>query len=353
MRIAFASVLLALPVLAVQAQDPARLSRDSIISLVSSTTGVTKDAASVALGESPAALKKATDYLTAVKVIGLAASARDEDAMAQTVDWALGKVADVALDGTAAGTVLTGVTAYKTALELTRDMIVNPRFDAETYRLYKKVRGANPTDQVEQGLAFQRATAGAGSYFSLKKQMAENLVRSKGWKKEYIGPKLDTLIWNGIDAYWATRLEARWKKEWVTEHKDSLLTDLAAKQKKAITETRVAARPVTPPTPGQPRPQPTSTAPTAQDSAVVAAFIAGEEAHMRFLADYQHRAGWPDFQYRMTWPVPPHIENGVMVWAGLSEQKVDAQHEWTSASVMGDAKNPIRTPLSAVRPWKP
>jgi len=346
--------LAAIPALA---QDPARLPRDSIVSLVSTGTGMSKDAASLALGDSPAALKKATDYLTAIKVISLAASARDEDAMSQTVDWALGKVADAALKETAAGTVLTGVMLYKTTLEVTRDMIVYPRMDAETYRIYKQQRGQNPTDEIERGLAFHSATSGAGSYFSLKRRMYDDLVRSKGWKKELLGGKLDTLIYNGIDAYWEARLEARWKKEWVTEHRDSLLADLSAKQKKALNDTRVAARPTTPTPVAQPvalpKPATKPAGATAQDSAIVAAFIAGENAHVQWLTDYQHKAGWPEFQHRLKWLVPPHIENGVMVWASLIEQKVNAEHEWTGLSSAGDAQNPMRTPLGSVRPWKP
>jgi hypothetical protein len=328
---------------AVRAQDPAKLSSDSVARLIAAGVGMSKDAVSTALGDAPGSLKNATDALTVIKVVSLASAARDDDAYQTAVDGLLGKVLDKALDKTVAGTALTAVQLYKSTLEVTKEYVVLPRMDENTYRLYVKMRGTNPTDRELKGTAFQAATQGAGSYGTLKKTMYARLLASRGLREELVqGTRTDSALWKSIDAYWEGRLEARWQREWIAAHKDSLIADVWAKQKVALQVAKY----------GQPvRAQEN----TAEEKALIAEFVAGEEAHAKALAERYRAQGYTDAQFKVSWLYGPVIKNGVMEYAVQMMQKIDKDHPWTDASTLGDAAHPARLPVGQIRRsvWKP
>lgn len=325
------------------AQDPSKLSRDSVMRLVATGTGMTKDAVGLALGDSPAALKTAADALTVVKLYTLAAEARDDEAYQAAVDWALGKVADKLLDKTVAGTALGAVSLYKSTLEITRDYVVLPAMDENTYRLYKKTRGTNAFDKGEAGLAFQRATQGAGSTFAVRQRMFEEMLRKRGITKEIVdGTSTGDALYKSIDAYWAQRLEARWQREWIADHKDSLITDAWARQKKAMQIERFGQ---------EVRQVPMSDA----DKALLADWVAGEQAHAKWNEEYYHKQGYPDAAARIIWNYGPVIADGFLVFSETVEVKIDKDHPFSAISTTGSAQYPFRIPVSGLRSriWKP
>lgn len=330
------------PLGAALAQSPNALAmgRSQIIDEFAKGTGIATDAATLSLGGTPAKLEKAQHYLAAIQIVGQLADARDDAAASTAIDWVLGKARDRVVTGPAA-TALTAVTLYKASLEGLRDWVVLPRWDEQ---MYQKYRASRRTGDTRAGggpevleVAFADATGMGSAFNTLKQRIYDDMIRAKGLDPEKVGPKFHDALWLQIDVYLAARMELRYQRDYLREHRDEI-TRAYWQQARAelVTPTTVAGAA----TPGGPA--------RAADEAVVARYKAAEEARMQEWIAFDRQRGYLETQYRWDWIVA-RIEGSDLLVATKVWQKFDKAHDWSDISTFGSAANPMRISLSTLR----
>jgi hypothetical protein len=332
-----AALFAASPLMA-QSSNPLALSKSQIIDEFARGSGIAGDAVNLSIGNTPAKLEKAQNYLTTVQIISQLADARDDAAASTAVDWVIGKVKDKVITGPAA-TALTAVTLYKASLEGLRDWVVLPRWDEQMYQTYKRMRiegdtkaGGGP-EVLET--AFNKATGVNSAYMALKQRIYDEMVRAKGLDKEKIGPLYERALWAQIDAYLASRMELRYQRDYLKEHRAELLAATWREGRETLVTSTVA----TAPKPG--------TA-SADDEAVVARYKAAQEARINEWIAYDRKNGSMETQYRWEWVVL-RLEGNTLKVASVVWQKYDKDHPWQTTSVFGSADRPFELSLSELR----
>ena len=192
-------------------------SREEVISEVARQTGLTNDVVSLIAKENPQLLQGFNDAVLGVKVVNSLADARDTEALADLMGYAVDKLRDKALPSVMNG-FITAFKVYKTALDVTRDYYYVPKLDARLYNAYREAR----TDGLRRGdmsieemtAAFERAsTRGWSGYYGVKDSMFEALVKAKGYNKDLMGEPMKQALWRQIDDFWTKRCEAKLLQE--------------------------------------------------------------------------------------------------------------------------------------------
>jgi hypothetical protein len=323
-----------------QGNNPLALSKSQVIDEFARGAGIGADAATLSLGNTPAKLEKAQNYLAAVQIVSQLADARDDAAASTAIDWVLGKVKDKVVTGPAAA-ALTAVTLYKSSLEGLRDWVVYPRWNEQMYQEYKRARTEGRTragdgpETIET--AYNMATGAGSAYESLKRGIYDDLIRAKGLTKDHIGPRVDKSLWAQIDAYLEARMELRFQRDYLREHRDEIVQ---AYWREARTELVTPTAVV-----GATRPGAQA---SAADEAVLARYKAAEEARMQEWLAYDKRVGNMETAYKWDWPVL-RIEGGDLLVATVVWKKYDSKAKWSEISIFGSAQNPMRISLSTLR----
>lgn len=297
------AVLAGLPTRSARAApDPSTWTRDQVVTAVAQGTGMTKDAVGLALGDSPKSLEKATEILTGVQIISQIADARDDDAAATAVDWALGKVKDKLVTGPAA-TALTAVSLYKTTLELVHDHAYMPAMDDRIYEAYRSQRLAdarggqlNPSAESSD-TAFSTATTRSGSgYQVVKDRVYQEMLKRRNIKASDVGPRLEGWLRSQIDVYWQARMESRLQRQWMKENKDRLLDQAWGTAKADM----AAAKPTLPKG-------------LAEDPDVTAALAAWKADYEKDVAASSGDKGYYKYTQKLEWVTPPYVKDGAVV----------------------------------------
>jgi len=325
---------------AAQGSNPLSLSKSQVIDEFARGAGIGADAAALSLGNTPAKLEKAQNYLATLQIVSQLADARDDAAASTAVDWVLGKVKDKVVTGPAAA-ALTAVTLYKASLEGLRDWVVYPRWNEQMYQEYKRARTEGRTkagdgpETIET--AYNLATGAGSAYESLKRGIYDDLIRAKGLAKDHIGPRLDKSLWAQIDAYLEARMELRYQRDYLREHRDEITRNYWQQARaELVTPTTVA---------GAARPGGQA---SAADEAVLQRYKAAEEARMQEWLAYDKRVGNMETEYRWDWPVL-RIEGSDLLVATVVWKKYDSKAKWSEISIFGSAQNPMRISLSTLR----
>ena len=123
--------------------------------------------------------------------------------------------------------MLTAVTLYKASLEGLRDWVVLPRWDEQMYQRYRSSRlagdlhaGGGP-EVIET--AYNDATGMGSAYNALKQRIYDDMIRAKGLNKEIIGTRFDRALWAQIDAYLVARMELRFQRDYLREHRAEVI----------------------------------------------------------------------------------------------------------------------------------
>ena len=192
-------------------------SREEIINEVARQTGLTNDAVSLIAKENPQLLQGLNDTVLGIKVVTSLADARDTEALADLMGYAVDKLRDKALPSSLNGFIV-AFKVYKTALEVVRDYYYVPKLDAALYNAYRQARTdglrRGDTSAEEISTAFELATTKLwNGYYPVKTSMYDALVKAKGYNKALIGPTLEQSLWRQIDDFWMKRCEAKLLQE--------------------------------------------------------------------------------------------------------------------------------------------
>src|SRR6476620_6052784 len=136
-------------------------SREEVISEIARQTGLTNDAVSLIAKENPQLLQGLNDAVLGIKVVNSLADARDTEALADLMGYAVDKLRDKVFPSAMNG-FITAFKVYKTALETTRDYYYVPKLDAGLYNAYREARAdglrRGDTSIEEITNAFERAS---------------------------------------------------------------------------------------------------------------------------------------------------------------------------------------------------
>lgn len=332
-----AALVLSFPVHA-QSPSPLTLSKSQIIDEFARGAGIGVDAASLSLGNTPAKLEKAQNYLTTVQIVSQLADARDDAAASTAIDWVLGKAKEKLITGPAA-TALTAVTLYKASLEGLRDWVVLPRWDEQMYQRYKASRqtgdaraGGGP-EIIET--AYNDATGMGSAYNALKQSIYDEMINAKGLNKEVIGARMDKALWAQIDAYLVARMELRYQRDYMREHRAEILQNYWRDARDQLVTQVVSG--------GAGGAQA-----SAADQAVMGRYKAAQEARMAEWIAFDRQRGYMETQYRWEWVVL-RIEGDQLLVANKVWQKFDKDHPWNDISVFGSAAAPMKISLAELR----
>lgn len=208
------------------AQDLNQPSREEVINEVARQTGLTNDAVSLIAKENPQLLQGLNDTVLAVKVVNSLADARDTEALADLMGYAVDKLRDKALPSAMNGFIV-AFKVYKTALEITRDFYYIPKLDAGLYNAYRQARldglRRGDTSAEEMSTAFtQASTRDWSGYYAVKESMFDALVKAKGYNKALMGETMKQSLWRQIDDFWMKRCEAKLLQEVLQANKAEL-----------------------------------------------------------------------------------------------------------------------------------
>ena len=200
--------------------------REEIINEVARQTGLTNDAVSLIAKENPQLLQGLNDTVLAVKVVNSLADARDTEALADLMGYAVDKLRDKALPSAMNGFIV-AFKVYKTALEITRDYYYVQKLDAGLYNAYRQARAdglrRGDTSAEEMSTAFERATTRDWSgYYAVKDSMFDALIKAKGYNKALMGDEMKQSLWRQIDDFWMKRCEAKLLQEILQANKAEL-----------------------------------------------------------------------------------------------------------------------------------
>ncbi len=290
------------PASVLAAQDPSTWSRDQIAAALAQGTGMTKDGVGLALGDSPKAMDRATDALVGVQVIAQLSEAKDEDAAATAVDWAVSKVKDKLVTGPAA-TALTAVSLYKASLDAIHDYAYMPAMDERIYAAYRAQRMADsrsgqlsPSPESSE-TAFSVATEKSLSgYQVVRDRVYKEMLKRRNLAPEMIGKRFEDFLRGQIDMYWQARMETRMQREYLRENRDRLIAQAWEQARKDL----AAAKPKLPAGLGAD--------PDAE--AALAAWKADFEAEINSRGGDK---GQYTYTEQLEWVTAPYIKNGSVV----------------------------------------
>jgi len=220
-------------------------SREEVISEVARQTGLTNDAVSLIAKENPQLLQGLNDAVLGIKVVNSLADARDTEALADLMGYAVDKLRDKALPSAMNGFIV-AFKVYKTALEITRDYYYVPKFDAGLYNAYREARAdglrRGDTSVEEMTTAFERAsTRDWSGYYAVKDSMFEALVKAKGYNKALLDEKMKQGLWRQIDDFWMKRCEAKLLQEILRANKAEMERQIWARASRRLNEIKTAA----------------------------------------------------------------------------------------------------------------
>jgi hypothetical protein len=219
--------------------------REEIINEVARQTGLTNDAVSLIAKENPQLLQGLNDTVLAVKVVNSLADARDTEALADLMGYAVDKLRDKALPSAMNGFIV-AFKVYKTALEITRDYYYVPKLDAGLYTAYRQARAdglrRGDTSVEEMSTAFERATTRDWSgYYAVKDSMFEALVKAKGYNNALMDEKMKQALWRQIDDFWMKRCEAKLLQEVLQANKAEMERQIWSRVSRQLNTIKTAA----------------------------------------------------------------------------------------------------------------
>lgn len=220
-------------------------SREEVINEVARQTGLTNDAVSLIAKENPQLLQGLNDTVLAVKVVNSLADARDTEALADLMGYAVDKLRDKALPSAMNGFIV-AFKVYKTALEITRDYYYVPKLDAGLYNAYRQARAdglrRGDTSAEEMSTAFERAsTRDWSGYYAVKDSMFEALVKAKGYNKALMGEQMKQSLWRQIDDFWMKRCEAKLLQEVLQANKSEVERQIWSRASRQLSAIKSAA----------------------------------------------------------------------------------------------------------------
>ena len=221
-------------------------SREEVINEVARQTGLTNDAVSLIAKENPQLLHGLNDAVLGVKVVNSLADARDTEALADLMGYAVDKLREKALPSAMNGFIV-AFKVYKTALEITRDYYYVPKLDADLYNAYREARAdglrRGDTSIEEMTTAFERAsTRDWSGYYGVKDSMFEALVKAKGYNKALMDEKMKQALWHQIDDFWMKRCEAKLLQEILRANKGELERQIWSRASRQLDAIKNAAR---------------------------------------------------------------------------------------------------------------
>ena len=219
--------------------------REEIINEVARQTGLTNDAVSLIAKENPQLLQGLNDTILGIKVVNSLADARDTEALADLMGYAVDKLRDKALPSAMNGFIV-AFKVYKTALEITRDYYYVPKLDAGLYNAYREARAdglrRGDTSAEEINTAFERATTRDWSgYYAVKDSMFEALIKAKGYNKALMDEKMKQSLWHQIDDFWMKRCEAKLLQEILQANKAELERQIWSRASRQLNAIKTAA----------------------------------------------------------------------------------------------------------------
>ncbi|MGZ8842172.1 MAG: hypothetical protein ACXW18_00825 [Pyrinomonadaceae bacterium] len=226
-------------------QDLNQPSREEVINEVARQTGLTNDAVSLIAKENPQLLQGLNDTVLAVKVVNSLADARDTEALADLMGYAVDKLRDKALPSAMNGFIV-AFKVYKTVLEITRDYYYVTKLDAGLYDAYRQARAdglrRGDTSAEEMSTAFTRAsTRDWSGYYAVKESMFDALVKAKGYNKALMGETMKESLWRQIDDFWMKRCEAKLLQEVLQANKAELERQIWSRASRQLNAIQSAA----------------------------------------------------------------------------------------------------------------
>lgn len=220
-------------------------SRAEIINEVARQTGLTNDAVSLIAKENPQLLQGLNDTVLGIKVVDSLADARDTEALADLMGYAVDKLRDKALPSSLNGFIV-AFKVYKTALEVMRDYYYVPKLDAALYNAYRQARAdglrRGDTSAEEISTAFELATTKLwNGYYPVKTSMYDALVKAKGYNKALIDKRLEQSLWRQIDDFWMKRCEAKLLQEILRANKAEIERQTWARVSRQLNAIKSAA----------------------------------------------------------------------------------------------------------------
>jgi len=221
-------------------------SREEVISEIARQTGLTNDAVSLIAKENPQLLQGLNDAVLGIKVVNSLADARDTEALADLMGYAVDKLRDQALPSAMNG-FITAFKVYKTALETTRDYYYVPKLDAGLYNAYREARAdglrRGDTSTEEMTTSFERAsTRDWSGYYAVKDSMFEALIKARGYNKALLDEKMKQALWRQIDDFWMKRCEAKLMQEILQANRGELRRQIWARASRQLDAIKKAAR---------------------------------------------------------------------------------------------------------------
>lgn len=226
-------------------QDLNQPSREEVVNEVARQTGLTNDAVSLIAKENPQLLQGLNDTVLAVKIVNSLADARDTEALADLMGYAVDKLRDKALPSAINGFIV-AFKVYKTVLEITRDYYYVPKLDAGLYDAYRQARAdglrRGDTSAEEMSTAFTRAsTRDWSGYYAVKESMFDALVKAKGYNKALMGETMKQSLWRQIDDFWMKRCEAKLLQEVLQANKAELERQIWSRASRQLSAIKSAA----------------------------------------------------------------------------------------------------------------
>jgi hypothetical protein len=220
-------------------------SRAEIINEVARQTGLTNDAVSLIAKENPQLLQGLNDTVLGIKVVDSLADARDTEALADLMGYAVDKLRDKTLPSSMNGFIV-AFKVYKTALEVVRDYYYVPKLDAALYNAYRQARAdglrRGDTSAEEISTAFELATTKLwNGYYPVKTSMYDALVKAKGYNKALIDQRLEQSLWRQIDDFWMKRCEAKLLQEILRANKAEIERQTWARVSRQLNAIKSAA----------------------------------------------------------------------------------------------------------------
>ena len=208
--------------------------RSEVIEEISKVTGLTNDAVSLALKDSPKLLDTFSDVVTTIKIVNLLSEAKDEDAAVEVFNYSAEKVLDKVLPPNV-NLFIKGLKVYKTSLELYRDYVFIPILDNQIYERYRETRLQNfkrdlSKDALEE--AYTIATMGHNgkfpnrNYYAVVNKMYEDYIKAKGYNKNLMSEKMKKKLWNEIQEFWMYRMEARFIREMIQSGQQDIINHI-------------------------------------------------------------------------------------------------------------------------------
>lgn len=202
--------------------------------------------------ENPQLLQGLNDTVLAIKVVNSVADARDTEALADLMGYAVDKLRDKALPSAMNGFIV-AFKVYKTALEITRDYYYIPKLDAGLYNAYRQARidglRRGDTSVEEMTTAFERAsTRDWSGYYAVKDSMFDALVKAKGYNKALMGEKMKQSLWRQIDDFWMKRCEAKLLQEVLQANKAEMERQIWSRASRQLNAIKNAATRTSDPT---------------------------------------------------------------------------------------------------------